>query len=177
MEAAHAVVPVHAGIHRPVEGAVGRLNPQEVAVSAGFAIGLIHLARLLAHGERHSHVERLDSADEIAHPVHRQDVRLARLKYHGAIAEGTSGFGAGENLLWLQAVARQAAVIAAETTVEAVALADVGELDQPAQVYGIADVTRAHAVRRGVERAVIRIRFQQGHDLVAGEGMRHFRLG
>ncbi len=177
MEAAHAVVPVHAGIHGPVEGAVGRLDAQEVAVGAGLPVGLIHLARLLAHGERHCHVECLDPADEIAHPIHRQDVRLAGLKYHGAIAEGTSGFGAGENLLRLQAVARQAVVVAPQAAIEAVALAAVRELDQPAQMDGIADIARAHAVGRSVERVITRIRLQQGNDLVAGEGVRHLRLG
>ena len=114
---------------------------QQIAVGARLAQTAVALAATLADRERHRDVgmARLDGLKQSAEPLVCGVGVLAALEDERPEAGGVAVLQAGEYLLVREAVAADVAVVAADAAVEAVAAAEVGELDQPADVDGVAE--------------------------------------
>ena len=118
-----------------VEGAVGGLEAQQVAVGPGLAPRGQLRPRPLAQAQRDGQRRLgLDPAHELGHPVGRDARVFARLEHDRAVAELDGLTGAGEHFLARHAVAVQAAVLRPQAAIAAQPDAVVGQLDQPPQM-------------------------------------------
>ena len=123
---------------------------QQIAVRPRVIHGLIALPAAFADRERDRavRVRCTDGCNQIRHPLVRPPGVFPALQHKGSVAKPVSLPAAEENLLLRQAVARLRAVGFADAAVIAVVFADIGELDDAAEIHPIAEALRGNGPRQ-----------------------------
>ena len=111
---------------------IGRLMPEQITVRTGFAKRLVALPAPLPERKRHRAV-RMPFLDSLYDPDHyfiRKMRILPALKNNRMQAEAVAFVGAGQNLLFREAVTVTFAVASSDSAVETVVFTEVADLDQ-----------------------------------------------
>ena len=158
-EAVHAVVKGQTHGMQPLVMALGRrFVAEQVTVSPRFKEPLVAFPRPLPQREGHGAVGvcRLDGGEQGSEPLVGEVAVLAALQDEGAEAQLVA-LGAGrKNILLGEAVAVAVGVPRTDAAVEAVVLADVADLNQPADEHGVAvdGLPHGHRLLRQIRRGV-----------------------
>ena len=154
-----------------IQVGIAGLDAQQIAVRPGIEPLFIDLAGLFAQGQRHAQgriISGVDSLDRFQQARNLSDEgrigTLTALDHHGSEAT-LRGYPRRREHFFLREFVPLAADIAADTAVETVLDADIGDLDQTPQIDLRADGRHLDTVRLLAKR-----RFECG--ILAGNGCR-----
>lgn len=115
------------------------LMPQKISVGSGVEESPIAVEGLLSNGKRDGtiRVETFDVCDQADHFLIRIIRILSALQYEGSESQFISGLAAGEDIFFREPIASGAGVAPADSAVETIVFAVVGEFDQSADIDAV----------------------------------------